>query len=346
MSTRHPTPWPYWLEYLRTQRVPFVETGPLRDRVICDTERAGLAELAAGLRQLVDWRRAELQALLVRPGGVFHGARLRGQDLSNLGFARCSLRRADLSDCSLADCTFDGADLRDAGLRNADLRNAELRSADLSGCKLAGATLPWSSGLMAGVKLAGATGWMPADRDLRGAKLAGADLNNTDLSKTDLSNADLSNADLSNSDLRDADLSGAGLAAAALSGARLQGARGGRAAKVQVQPASALKVGSPVVVALAAARALRLREVAVVNIYANTNCAKRMEVRTGPSADGPWTPVAAFTSAQTPARQTFAAAPDAPALGGFVQVVVLDTYGGRAYVNEVALEGDAWGPAA
>ena len=52
---------------------------------------------------------------------------------------------------------------------------------------------------MAGVKLAGATGWMPADRDLRGAKLAGADLRD---------------ADLSGADLRDADLSGAGLAAA------------------------------------------------------------------------------------------------------------------------------------
>ena len=70
-------------------------------------------------------------------------------------------------------------------------------------------------------------------------------------------------------------------------------------------------------------RALRLREVAVVvsgflssgQYYG----AKRMEVRTGPSADGPWTPVAAFTSAQTKERQTFAAAPDAPALGWFVQ---------------------------
>ena len=32
-----PTPWPYWLEYLRTQRVPFVKAGELRDQVICDT---------------------------------------------------------------------------------------------------------------------------------------------------------------------------------------------------------------------------------------------------------------------------------------------------------------------
>ena len=121
---------------------------------------------------------------------------------------------------------------------------------------------------------------------------------------------------------------------------------------MQVQPAggqalyNALKVGSPVVVALAAARALRLREVAVQNYSAGNSCPKRMEVRTGPSADGPWTPVAAFTSAQTKERQTFAAAPDAPALGGFVQVVVLDTYGDTAYVSSVALEGDAWGPAA
>ena len=42
----------------------------------------------------------------------------------------------------------------------------------------------------------------------------------------------------------------------------------------------------------------------------------------------------------------FAAAPDAPALGGFVQVLVHDTYGGEAHVQEVSLEGEAWGPAA
>ena len=102
------------------------------------------------------------------------------------------------------------------------------------------------------------------------------------------------------------------------------------------------------VVALTAARALRLRSVAVVNdrSYIDTCCAKRMDVCTGPSSDGPWTSVATFTSDKTNHRQTFAAAPDAPALGGFVQVLVHDTYGGEAYVKEVSLEGEAWGPAA
>jgi hypothetical protein len=139
----------------------------------------------------------------------------------------------------------------------------------------------------------------------------------------------------------------------------LAGARGGRAATVQVQPAdgealsNALKVGKPVVVALTAARALRLRSVAVVNEYDDRRetgavkyCAKRMEVCTGPSSDGPWTSVATFTSAQTKDPQTFAAAPDAPALFGFVQVLVHDTYGGNAWVEKVSLEGEAWGPAA
>jgi uncharacterized protein YjbI with pentapeptide repeats len=706
-----PTPWPCWLEYLRTRRVPFVEAGPLRDRVICDSELAGLAELAEGLGQLAYWRRHELQALLVRPGGVYQGARLRGQDLSNLGFARCSLRRADLSDCMLTDCTFDGADmvganlqravmtrsslpradlrkaclsgarlagadlsdanlsntdlsdcdlsgcnlagatlppwssglmegvklagatgwvpadrnmrqanlkggdlsgadLKRANLSDADLSGAKLIGADLSGCNLAGATLPpWSSGLMEGVKLAGATGWVPADRNMRQAKLKGGDLSGTDLKGVNLSDADLSgakligadlsgcnladatlppwssglmegvklagatgwmpadrnmrqarlkgavlesadlqavrlsNADLSGADLKranlsDADLSGAKLIGADLSGcnlagatlppwssglmegvklagatgwvpadrdmrkaklkgvvlesadlqavslrnadlsgadlkranrsdadlsgakligvdlsgcklagatlppwssgllegvkvagatgwvpadrnmrqvklkgvdlrnadlsncnlsgadlhsadltaaelsgadlcgAMLAGARGGRAARVvvysrpvnrffsfgaatvQVQLGGGnslmqvLKVGSPVVVALTAARALRLRSVAVVNEYYDRSqpgdgkhCAKRMEVLTGPAADGPWTSVATFTSAKTKDRQTFAAAPDSPALGGFVQVLVHDTHGDETCVRDVSLEGEAWGPA-
>ena len=35
-----PTPWPCWLEYLRSGEVPFVEAGPLRDRVISATRSA------------------------------------------------------------------------------------------------------------------------------------------------------------------------------------------------------------------------------------------------------------------------------------------------------------------
>jgi hypothetical protein len=126
----------------------------------------------------------------------------------------------------------------------------------------------------------------------------------------------------------------------------LEGARGGRAATVQVQGVNALKMGRPVVVALTAASALRLRSVAVVNLYGSYNCFKRMEVCTGPAANGPWTSVATFTSAETKDRQTFPAAPDAPALGGFVKVLVHDTYGGVVFVNELSLEGEAWGPAA
>jgi hypothetical protein len=71
-----------------------------------------------------------------------------------------------------------------------------------------------------------------------------------------------------------------------------------------------------------------------------------MEVQTGPSATGPWTSVVKFTSRQTKQEQTFAAAPDAPLLAGFVQVLVHDTYGGgnyQAYVESVALEGEGWG---
>ena len=68
-----------------------------------------------------------------------------------------------------------------------------------------------------------------------------------------------------------------------------------------------------------------------------------MEVQTGPSATGPWTSVVKFTSRQTKQEQTFAAAPDAPLLAGFVQILVHDTYGDEAYVRSMALEGKGWG---
>ena len=45
-----PAPFPIWLEYLRTGEVPSVDVGPERKRIICNTERAGLVELATALR--------------------------------------------------------------------------------------------------------------------------------------------------------------------------------------------------------------------------------------------------------------------------------------------------------
>jgi hypothetical protein len=110
---------------------------------------------------------------------------------------------------------------------------------------------------------------------------------------------------------------------------------------------SSLKVGQPVVFALTAPRALTLQRVTLCNENGDGSgdeyCAKEMEVQTGPSATGPWTSVVKFTSRQTKQEQTFAAAPDAPLLAGFVQVLVHDTYGGQAYVTSMALEGEGWG---
>ena len=101
-------PFAHWLSYLRTGEAPFVAAGPERERIIRETERAGLGELAAEMREQVDWRRAELQALLVQPGRSLCGARLQGQDLSGLGFVECILVHADLSDCNLSRCCFRG----------------------------------------------------------------------------------------------------------------------------------------------------------------------------------------------------------------------------------------------
>jgi hypothetical protein len=109
-----------------------------------------------------------------------------------------------------------------------------------------------------------------------------------------------------------------------------------------------LQVGQPVVFALTAVRALTLQRVTLCNKYGDGDqnarlCAKSMEVQTGPSATGPWTSVVKFTSRQTKQNQTFAAAPDAPLLAGFVQLLVHDTYGGGSRVKRMALEGEGWG---
>ena len=225
--------------------------------------------------------------------------------------------------------------------------------------KLQGARLPaWSSGLMQGVKLAGAEGWVPADKDLSNAKLKGADLSKAKLQGSvlkgaDLSKCDLSGADLTGADLREAKLEGTNLRGATLCAALLHAAQGARPATTLPVPGSSgalrndLKVGKPVVFALTAPRALTLQRVTLCNLYGDgsgdQHVAKAMEVQTGPSATGPWTSVVKFTSRQTKQEQTFAAAPDAPLLAGFVQVLVHDTYGTYALVKSMALEGEGWG---
>lgn len=193
----------HWLSYLRTGVAPFVVAGPERERIIAETEQAGLMRLAAEMRAQVDWRRADLQALLVRPGGVnLHGARLRGQDLSRLSFDECVLRHADFRKCDLSDSSFENAALMHADLTDSNLSRCSLRGADLRGAILTGAVMPaWDSGLLEGVKLAGASGWVPPARrdrvgrivaedglqrmhmDMRHARLRGADLSGCDLSR-------------------------------------------------------------------------------------------------------------------------------------------------------------------
>jgi hypothetical protein len=211
------------------------------------------------------------------------------------------------------------------------LSNAKLKGADFSSCD------------MLGIHLSSA--------DLSNAKLQGAVLKGADLSKCDLSGADLTGADLREAKLEETNLLDATLCAAILHAA--QGAR--PATKVPVPGSNGnlcydLQVGKPVVFALTVPRALTLQRVSLCNEDGDgsydKHCAKEMEVQTGPSATGPWTSVVKFTSQQTKQKQTFAAAPDAPFVAGFVQVLVHDTYGGgnyQAYVESVALEGEGWG---
>jgi uncharacterized protein YjbI with pentapeptide repeats len=266
------------------------------------------------------------------------------KDLSN-----AKLQGADLSSCDLS-----GVDLSSADLRGANLSNANMKSANLTNAQLQGARLPaWNSGLLEGVKLAGAEGWVPADKDLSNAKLKGADLSKAKLQGAvlkgaDLSKCDLSGADLTGADLREATLEGTNLRDATLCAALLHAAKGARpATTLPVTNASHLKVGQPVVFALTAPRALTLQRVTLCNQWGDgqedKHCPKEMEVQTGPSATGPWTSVVKFTSRQTKQEQTFAATPDAPLLFGFVQVLVHDTYGGYAVVKSMALEGEGWG---
>jgi uncharacterized protein YjbI with pentapeptide repeats len=294
--------------------------------------------------------------------GLLEGVKLAGAEgwvPADKDLHDVKLKGADLSECDLSGVNLSASDLSCSLLSKANLSEANLKSTNLTNAKLHDARLPaWSSGLLEGLKLAGAEGWVPADKDLSNAKLKDADLSNAKLQGAvlkgaDLSKCDLSGADLTGADLREAKLEGTTLRDATLCAALLHAAQAARPATTLPVPGSHdnlylnLRVGKPVVFALTAPRALTLQRVTLRNQYGDGEndayCAKAMEVQTGPSATGPWTSVVKFTSRQTKQEQTFAAAPDAPLLAGFVQVLVHDTYGQFTCVNSMALEGEGWG---
>jgi hypothetical protein len=66
------------------------------------------------------------------------------------------------------------------------------------------------------VKLAGAEGWVPTNKDLSYAKLKGSDMSDSDLSGIDLSSSDLQSANLSQANLQNANLNHAQLQGARL----------------------------------------------------------------------------------------------------------------------------------
>ena len=198
-----PTSFSCWLNWLRTEEVPFVKMGADRTSLIRASERAGFAVLAEELRGLVDWRREDLQLLLVRPGVNLHGARLAGQDLSMLGFVECILGRADLSACNLSCCSFQRGDLRFAILEGSILEGANLEAATVQHANL-------------------------KNCEMQKARLKGADLSGCDLSGCDMREADVSGAILN----------GANLAGANLEGANLEGVKGAKPGQTRSRPTS------------------------------------------------------------------------------------------------------------
>ena len=243
----------------------------------------------------------------------------------------------DLSNAKLSGCDLSGFDLSCTIFTGADLRGC-----NLCGCNLRGAFLPgWDSGLLEGVKLAGAFGWVPNDFDLSYARLQGSLLTHCDLRGVNFRCADLRGADLQGS---------------CLSGADLQGASGGRAVIIDVKKADSsrgiwndLKIHKPLVFALDSMSALSLKTVTVTNMRGPTrtsdcnDCVRLVEVFTGPNGAGPWTSVFSFVAEKTREEQTFLAADDVPLIACFVKVMVHDTYGGDVCLSSMRLGGESWG---
>jgi len=235
-----------------------------------------------------------------------------------------------------------GSDLSGYDLRGVVFTGADLRSANLCNCKLEGSVLPaWDSGLLEGVQLAGASGWMPKDRNLRGAKLRNANLRHCDLEGVILIGADLEGADMRG---------------VSLSGADLQGARGGKAVIIDVKKADSsrgiwndLAVHNPVVFALTTHSGLSLRTVTLTNMRGPTrtsdsnDCVRHVEVLTGPNEAGPFTSVFSLMAAKTREEQTFSVPDCSPLIAGWVKVTVHETYGGDTCLKSMQLFGEAWG---
>ena len=279
--------------------------------------------------------------------------------------ANRDLSNAMLRDCNLSYCDLSGVDFSGANIERANLMNSNLTGARMPG---------WDSGLMEGVKLVGAIGWLPHNKDMSNAKFKGVDLSHCDLSNFNLSGADLRDAILRNVNLMNSDLTKANLF-----GAQMQGARGGRQAVLRLK--SGVCVGKPSVFALSTLLSnefgFTLRHVTVRIKYFETaestntmyiklsrdadavEILQNVELRVSPHETGPWTTVpleinntgvldlCRYDKDNNLWELHFEPGPDAQLLLGFVEIVVHNilphTGGGCVHVDSVTLSGATWG---
>ncbi len=120
------------------------------------------------------------------------------KDLCKDKLKGASMEHAKLEGADMSDCKMSRVNLGRADLRKTNLDNAMLKDSILS---------VWNNGLLEGVRLTGATVWMPANKDLSNAKLQDADLSSCDLSGVNLSSTELSGANLLNTNMKIVNLS-------------------------------------------------------------------------------------------------------------------------------------------
>ena len=125
----------------------------------CMADPQHIELIRQGIEQWNRWRKENPEVML-----DFHGAHLRGADLSLADLNGADFGLADLRGAGLGRAQLGRADFRGAGLGWADLRGADLRGADFGGAELGGAHLERA--------------------DLSGAQLGGAQLGGAHLRET------------------------------------------------------------------------------------------------------------------------------------------------------------------
>jgi len=205
---RNPTYFGYILDWLRTDKVPHLESFAAKVNVLEEAKYYALDKLIVQLEEEINDNKMHKSRISQKE---FIKIVSKSDDRRPLYLVGCDLRELHLASQNLALANLDGANLKGMNLQYVNLSYASLQSANLENANLKGANFERAILINANLKGANMTSCNLLEADVSDAILSAVSLSSANLTGSNFSNADLADANLSSVSLNSAKFNNANL---------------------------------------------------------------------------------------------------------------------------------------